>query len=736
MAPRIPPGTTISVILAITLALQLVAILSVPITKGITLCTYDGYKFGVFGLCYGDTCSSVRIGYTSEDIGELEGFSLPSNARHSISKLLIIHVVSAGFTLVLFLNSILLHWHGPSNSLRLLFFLLLWTIPTFLLSLLSFLIDLLLFVPHLDWGSYIVLAATVLISVSGVLLCIMRRTVSSRKGLKSFGKANNAINMDYQLAPLNYGYGTVDSGSSFKKINGVDDIHENESEIGSELGENNETFDFQENRYEDINQIPKTTRYDLMDHDNNQSPYNNDFDILPNNANNANNTNNNNNNDDFNDTNNNINNTNDLNDIENKNNNETEILLPLNQVYRPEDYINPLIHYNDNFIDDIPTAPYPTDIPEMNVSLDDLPIQGRNVAPYPTEDLSSSTAPRFNFEGSPTKPLGPRPMPNSSTSLNKLGLETEPLIITTESDDDDEPTAPPLIDAQESLISTIDVKREPTFRTRIEQTLNQLQPEDNDISTDSLNESFQDSYQNRREESVYRDVNDSEGADQEEEIDKGSVDSGAYARNLNSNSVIDSNQEFDRDEGFAHINKQYGKQIQDDDDDNSDILSQYSSNAPSEIITPNETKFPESSIQRNYQEQVNNSRIPQKSNFHNSQVSHQYHEPPSDITIHNYDELDGYRLPHPEDKRNTPPPSFSNESFNSSNFTSVSQRGINPRYMNEHPEEFATFDRRTQKIINGKLLQVPPKLSTSKQVKTPDILDSNPDFKVFGRGER
>ncbi|KAI4156399.1 MAG: hypothetical protein LQ340_000304 [Diploschistes diacapsis] len=57
-------------------------------------------------------------------------------------------------------------------------------IPTVLITLLAFLVDVLLFAPHLAWGSYVVLAAFILIVISGVLTCAMRRTIVSRKARK------------------------------------------------------------------------------------------------------------------------------------------------------------------------------------------------------------------------------------------------------------------------------------------------------------------------------------------------------------------------------------------------------------------------------------------------------------------------------------------------------------------------------------------------------------------------
>lgn len=76
------------------------------------------------------------------------------------------------------------HFHAPSHSSRYLLVLFIFGIITFLVCLLSFLVDVLLFVPHMAWGSYIVCAATVLVAMSGLVSCAMRRTVVSRKARK------------------------------------------------------------------------------------------------------------------------------------------------------------------------------------------------------------------------------------------------------------------------------------------------------------------------------------------------------------------------------------------------------------------------------------------------------------------------------------------------------------------------------------------------------------------------
>lgn len=76
------------------------------------------------------------------------------------------------------------HLHSPSHSPRYLLGVFILSILTLILALLAFLIDVLLFVPHMSWGSYLVLAATILIAASGIVSCAMRRTLVSRKARK------------------------------------------------------------------------------------------------------------------------------------------------------------------------------------------------------------------------------------------------------------------------------------------------------------------------------------------------------------------------------------------------------------------------------------------------------------------------------------------------------------------------------------------------------------------------
>lgn len=73
------------------------------------------------------------------------------------------------------------HFHSPAHSPRFLLGLFILTIPTLLASLLAFLVDILLFIPHVGWGGWIVLAATIIVIIASLVTCGMRRTLVSRK---------------------------------------------------------------------------------------------------------------------------------------------------------------------------------------------------------------------------------------------------------------------------------------------------------------------------------------------------------------------------------------------------------------------------------------------------------------------------------------------------------------------------------------------------------------------------
>ncbi|OQE38651.1 hypothetical protein PENCOP_c008G06084 [Penicillium coprophilum] len=179
------PATPLTILLLIAFALLLLSCLSTPIVKGIPLATFKDVDYGVFGYCKGNTCTNIHVGYTSNDISSTgDDFNLPSGTRKSLSSILIIHPVAAFLTLICLCLAIAAHFHAPSHSPRFLLALLILLLPTLLVTLLAFLVDILLFVPHLGWGGWIVLAATIILTSCGVVICAMRRTLVSRKARK------------------------------------------------------------------------------------------------------------------------------------------------------------------------------------------------------------------------------------------------------------------------------------------------------------------------------------------------------------------------------------------------------------------------------------------------------------------------------------------------------------------------------------------------------------------------
>ncbi|KAJ4298494.1 regulator of ime2 [Collariella sp. IMI 366227] len=175
------PATPLSVLLLAAFGLLLISVLSTPIIKAIPLSSWEGFNFGVFGYCGPDSCTGVEIGYDVRNVLSSKDWNLPPDTRSTLSAILIVHPVAAVITLIMLALAVAAHFHSPSHSPRYLLILFIVGILDFIACLLSFLVDVLVFVPHLAWGSYLVLAATILVAISGLVSCAMRRTIVSRK---------------------------------------------------------------------------------------------------------------------------------------------------------------------------------------------------------------------------------------------------------------------------------------------------------------------------------------------------------------------------------------------------------------------------------------------------------------------------------------------------------------------------------------------------------------------------
>ncbi|KAK1140460.1 hypothetical protein N8T08_010303 [Aspergillus melleus] len=181
------PATPLTILLLIAFVLLILSVISTPIVKGIPLATFEDVDYGVFGYCKRDQCTNIHIGYNNDDLnsaGTDDDYYLPAGTRRSLSSILIVHPVAALLTLICLCMAVAAHFHSPSHSPRYLLALLILLLPTLLVTLLAFLVDILLFVPHLGWGGWIVLGATILLVTCGVVTCAMRRTLVSRKARK------------------------------------------------------------------------------------------------------------------------------------------------------------------------------------------------------------------------------------------------------------------------------------------------------------------------------------------------------------------------------------------------------------------------------------------------------------------------------------------------------------------------------------------------------------------------
>ncbi|KAG0672635.1 regulator of ime2 [Maudiozyma exigua] len=162
-------------------------VISVPVTH-IKLATFMDFTYGVFGWCYTSRhpaefvqCTKRRIGYKYLDTnfyGEI--LYLPSESKYSISRLLVVHIIALinSIILAIMIFMITVTKHGDSPQFILSSALI--SLPLFVFSLFSFLVDILLFATHLGWPGWLMLADTVVMAFVCSLLWALRRTVSIR----------------------------------------------------------------------------------------------------------------------------------------------------------------------------------------------------------------------------------------------------------------------------------------------------------------------------------------------------------------------------------------------------------------------------------------------------------------------------------------------------------------------------------------------------------------------------
>lgn len=119
------------------------------------------------------------------DGGDGSSFQLSASVRKTLSAILVLHPVAALITLIMFALAAVSHTHGASHSARFLLVIIIFTLIDFLITIACFIIDILLFIPNQAFGTYLVLAAAIMIAIGFVTAFFMRRTIVSRKARKN-----------------------------------------------------------------------------------------------------------------------------------------------------------------------------------------------------------------------------------------------------------------------------------------------------------------------------------------------------------------------------------------------------------------------------------------------------------------------------------------------------------------------------------------------------------------------
>lgn len=206
---------TIVVLTTVSLVFQLLPVISVPITRGLALSNFLDATYGVFGWCLtnanlnGTVCTSAGIGYTdlSVDMSGRKTF-LPSMVKYPVTRLLVVHPLSLAFTSILWIMVLLALFSSLRSSSGYLLIVALFSLPTVLFSLLCFLVDILIFISHLNWPGWLMLAATISLAICCSLLWTLRRAVSIRNYETLQAKERSSMET-YAAAPV----GPVETGS-------------------------------------------------------------------------------------------------------------------------------------------------------------------------------------------------------------------------------------------------------------------------------------------------------------------------------------------------------------------------------------------------------------------------------------------------------------------------------------------------------------------------------------------
>ncbi|KAL6940034.1 hypothetical protein ACO0QE_003912 [Hanseniaspora vineae] len=163
-------SAVITVLQFASMAALIIACVTAPVFHQISLSSYNGYRYGVFGYCTdeGSNCSKASANYNAYSFQNLKNedtWKMASNARKTLSELLLVLPVSAG---VVFISMVFNIAYGFISSGSVFLFLvdLLLTFLAFTGSAFSCIVVFLLFYPHVNWCAWILIPSAVLNLVS------------------------------------------------------------------------------------------------------------------------------------------------------------------------------------------------------------------------------------------------------------------------------------------------------------------------------------------------------------------------------------------------------------------------------------------------------------------------------------------------------------------------------------------------------------------------------------------
>ena len=101
-------------LLAITTMFEILPLITVPVTKYLSLSSFRNHYYGLFGWCVRGQnqelmCTKMKIGYDSTDVDSSgHVLTLPSNSKVVVSNLLVVHPISLAFTGTLLILAVII----------------------------------------------------------------------------------------------------------------------------------------------------------------------------------------------------------------------------------------------------------------------------------------------------------------------------------------------------------------------------------------------------------------------------------------------------------------------------------------------------------------------------------------------------------------------------------------------------------------------------------------------------